>query len=341
LERGRGGEAGADLSLGSQPGTKATRAGMKTIFADFNSMTEGGHVSLATRGSRADIERAKLGPGDWAWLTDSEVLVGAQLAIDDRNGLVGVPDWETLVHLDEEGADDVARVGAAIRALRQKEPLSGEDEPRMFELLTQLEHFSPPDMRGGTPAGLPLRRALALRRMGKLGLALMEIEDARRKRPDDPVVVFVQLDLLRLEDLPSAVKEAQGIAEGPSLSAVVLSGCINVLASHAEQTADDQFELIAERVFALCRQLDKAPDRDEAGERLLALSEFNRGLVHLRAGRITQAQNAFQRAGQIYPAAGPIVEAVAALQTYDRHAREVASQVRTIAELFPTKPVAA
>jgi hypothetical protein len=55
----------------------------------------------------------------------------------------------------------------------------------------------------------------------------------------------------------------------------------------------------------LCRRLDQAPHRDQAEERHLALAEFNRGLVHLRAGRITPAQNAFERARQIYPA-GPI-----------------------------------
>jgi tetratricopeptide (TPR) repeat protein len=304
-------------------------------------MTEAGHVSLATRGSQEDVARAELGPGDWIWLTDSEVLVGAQLAIDDRHGLVGVPDWDTLVHLDEEGADDIARLRAALNAFAQGEPQSADYERRVFELLAQLEHFSPPDLSGSTPAALPLRRALALRQMGKLGLALVEIEEARRERPDDPVVLFVQLDLLRLENLPSAVKEAEGIADRPSASALVLAGCINVLASQADQTADDQFEPIAERVLALCRRLDQAPDRDQAGERLLALTEFNRGIVHLRAGRITQAQDAFRRAQLIYRD-GPMNGSIAALETYDRHAREVARSVRMIAEQWsPQTPVAA
>ena len=90
---------------------------MKTIFADFNAMTEGGHVSLTTVGSQEDIAHAGLRPGDWAWLSDGELIVGAQLAIDDRHGLVGVADWDTLVHLDDEGADDFDRVSIESRCV--------------------------------------------------------------------------------------------------------------------------------------------------------------------------------------------------------------------------------
>ena len=90
---------------------------MKTIFADFNAMTEAGHVRLRLRGSQEDIAHAELRPGDWAWLSDGEVIVGAQLAIDDRYGLVGVLDWDTLVHLDDEGADDLERVRDELNAL--------------------------------------------------------------------------------------------------------------------------------------------------------------------------------------------------------------------------------
>jgi hypothetical protein len=75
---------------------------MRTISADFSAMTESGHVRLELPCSRIDIEREHLAIGDWAWLSDGEVVVWAQLAHDDRYGIVGVPDWDTLVHLDEE-----------------------------------------------------------------------------------------------------------------------------------------------------------------------------------------------------------------------------------------------
>ena len=206
-----------------------------------------------------------LGPGDWAWLSDSEVLVGAQLAIDDRYGLVGVPDWDTLVHLDEEGADDFDRVSAALNPLLNGEPPSIEDEPRILELLTQLEHVAPPQIKDALSGTFAFRRALALRRMGKLGLALLEIEDARRCRPDDPEVVFVHLDLLRLEDFPAAVVEAETVAGSPDVPALVLSACINILATQAEQAADDQFEPAARRVLDWCQPARSGPGPRTSG----------------------------------------------------------------------------
>jgi tetratricopeptide (TPR) repeat protein len=314
---------------------------MNTIFADFNAMTEAGHVSLATRGSQADIERTDARPGDWAWLSDGELIVGAQLAIDDRYGLVGVIDWDTLVHLDDEGAEDFDRVRDELKPLVTKEPPSMEDEPRILQLLTQLEYFTPPHLRGSVPGMLVFRRALALRHMGKLGLALVEMGEARRVHPDDPEVAFIYLDLLRLEDLPSALVKAEIISDSPGVSALVLSACINIFATQAEQMPDDQFETVAERVFALCRRFDQAPDLDQAGESLVALSYFNRGMVYLRAGRISQARQAFECAQRIYPV-GEMFDKLANLQTYDHRARDVARSVRAIAEHWaPTTTVAA
>jgi hypothetical protein len=312
---------------------------MKTIYADYNATTEAGYLCLTTRGAQADIERRGVRPGDWAWLSDNEVFVGAQLAIDDYYGLVGIPDWDTLVHLDDEGADDFDRVSAELNPLLTRKPLSEADEPRVFQLLTQLEHVAPPHILASTGM-LAFRRAIALRQMGKPGLALLEAKEARYALPDDPQVVFVYLDLLWREDLPSAVAEAEIIAESPGVPAIVLVACINILTNWAEQAADEQFEPMARRVLAWCSRLDQAPDRDLAEPSLLALSDFNRGFVHLRAGRILQARQAFERSHQIYPE-GPLLDVAAGLETYDRHAREVARQVRTIAEHYPDKPVAA
>ena len=50
---------------------------MKTIYADYNAATEAGQICLTTRGSQVDIERTGARPGDWVWLSDREVVVGA------------------------------------------------------------------------------------------------------------------------------------------------------------------------------------------------------------------------------------------------------------------------
>jgi hypothetical protein len=307
---------------------------MKTISADFNAMTEAGHVRLTLPCSQEGIVKLGLRPGDWAWLSDTEVMVGAQLAIDDRYGLVGVPDWDTLIHLDDEGADDVDRITAELSPLLSKDSPSSEDEPRILELLTQLEHAAPPHFNGASSDFLAFRRALALRQMGKLGLALLEMKDARRARLNDPMFTFVYLDLVRLEDLPSAVSEAQSIAGTADVTALVLSACINILTAWAEQASAGEFDSIAQQVLAWCLRFDQAPDLDQAGPSLVALSYFNRGLIHLRASRISLARQAFQDAQQHYPV-GPILDEVTGLETYDRHAREVAERVRaTIAGQF-------
>ena len=179
-----------------------------------------------------------------------------------------------------------------------------------------------------------------VRNMGKLGLALVEAHEARKHRPNDPEVLFTFLDLLGREDLPTAVSEATSIARSPDVPAPVLSACINVLATQAQQAAAVEFEALAQQVLALCQRFDEAPDLEQAGPSLVALSFVNRGFIHLRAGRVTQARNAFDRAQQIYPE-GPMIAELSGLQTYDRHAREVASGIRTIAERFPMSPVAA
>ena len=77
---------------------------MRDLSADFNAVTEAGHVRLTLPCSRQDIKAMALRLGDWAWLSDGELVVGAQLAVDDRYGLVGVVDWDTLAHLDDEDA---------------------------------------------------------------------------------------------------------------------------------------------------------------------------------------------------------------------------------------------
>src|SRR5436309_12319956 len=120
---------------------------MKTVFADYNAMTESGHLRLGFRASQEDIAKAHLRPGDWAWLNDGEVMIGAQLAIDDRYGMVGVPDWETLVHLDDEESHDFERVRSELERLRRNPNRSLDKEKRILQLLTISEIVAPPEVK--------------------------------------------------------------------------------------------------------------------------------------------------------------------------------------------------
>lgn len=52
---------------------------MKTIFTDFNAVTEAEKIRLNCRGSEEDIRLAGVKPGDWVWLSDGEIVVGARL----------------------------------------------------------------------------------------------------------------------------------------------------------------------------------------------------------------------------------------------------------------------
>jgi hypothetical protein len=196
---------------------------MNTIYADFNAMTERSHVRLTTRGSQADLERFAIPPGDWVWLTDGELVVGALVSIDSYYGVVGVPDWDTLAHLDDEGADDCEHIKGELDPLLAKEVTSEEEEQRIFELLVQLDFASHRQFRDVAPGSLAFRRAVALRRMGKLDLAMLEINEARQAQPDDPTVSSAYLDLVSRQARSSAAREAESIAETPDLATPVRS----------------------------------------------------------------------------------------------------------------------
>jgi len=120
---------------------------MRTIFADHNAMTESEHLRLNFKASQNDIAKARLRPGDWAWLSDGEVLVGAQLAIDDRYDVVGVPDWDTLVHLDDEDSRNFDVVQPELQCLSQKPQQSRDEERRVLELLTISEIIAPKELK--------------------------------------------------------------------------------------------------------------------------------------------------------------------------------------------------
>jgi tetratricopeptide (TPR) repeat protein len=301
---------------------------MRTVFADYNAATEAGHLWLTFNASQNDIAKAQLPPGDWAWLSDGEVVVGARLQVDERSGLVGVPDWETLVHLDDEDTRDYVKHLSEIQRLLGKSGDPVHEAKRVFELSTILEIVAPADVKAAfAPGFFSSRRAESLALLGKYELALMEIEHARRLNPDNPDDVYTYLEILRRIDLPRARLEAETLAPRLDIPAGILAQCVNVLATYSDLLADDQFEPVAEQILAWAGRFERAPGRERVLALIFALFQFNRGLVLLRLGRGDAAREALKLARDVDPIVPEIDEATR-LTVYDQRARELAVRVR-------------
>jgi tetratricopeptide (TPR) repeat protein len=301
---------------------------MRLIAADFNAMTEAGRVRLTLPCSQEDILRLGLNAGDWAWLSDSEVLVGAQLAVDSRYGMVGLPDWETMVHLDDDDTQDYVKHLSEIQTLLGKNGDPVYEAKRVFELSTILETVAPADLKAAfAPGFFSSRRAETLALLGKYELALMEIEDARRLSPDNPKDVYTYLEILRRIDLPRAKVEAEALAPKLDVPAGILAQCVNVLATYSDDLADDQFGPVAEQILAWASRFERAPGRERVLTLMFALFQFNRGLVLLRLGRGEAAREALKLARDVDPIVPEIDEATR-LTVFDERARELAVRVR-------------
>lgn len=180
---------------------------MRIVSVDFNAMTESEEVRLNLPCSQADLDRLNLNPGDWAWLSDGEVIVGARLVEDTRFGLVGIPDWDTVLHLDEPGGEDFIRVDREMKQLMAKAPRSHADEARLLELTAQWEHVAPSDLLATSPGKLALCRAESLWLMRKPELALLEAREARVSMPEDSNAARLYQNLLKQIMISSAVRE--------------------------------------------------------------------------------------------------------------------------------------
>jgi hypothetical protein len=108
-------------------------AAMKTNASDQGTITKAGHIRLTLPCPQEDILGLRLRPGDWAWLGDIEVTVGAQLTINDRDGLAGVPDWGLVPPISlcpvarpgssERPAPSARRSPCSLRGSRRRSPV--------------------------------------------------------------------------------------------------------------------------------------------------------------------------------------------------------------------------
>jgi hypothetical protein len=300
---------------------------MKTIFADFNAMTESEHVCLTTRGSKEDMQGLGIQVGDWVWLSDGELVVGARVANDPYYGAVGVPDWRTLVHLDDEGAKEPDRILTELAPLLHMADPSVEDQVQLFRFVTQLEHADPAEAQRAQQS-IALRRACALMDMGNSGLALLEIEEARGDWLLGPDADVLYLEILRRTAPERAIVEAEALASSPDVPAQVLVAAINVLAAHADDAPDHEFAAVARRALELCERFEHTHGRGNVSASRLSMVHFNRGMLLLRMGRTAEARRALELAHLIDPL-DPMLDEATRLAAYDQHAREIGSRVRS------------
>jgi hypothetical protein len=299
---------------------------LRTIFADFNAMTESDGVRLTTRGSQDDMRRLGVRVGDWVWLTDGELIVGARAADDPVDGTVAVPAWDTLVHLDDDGAKDLDRVWAELLPLLERRGLFKGGAARLFQLLTILEAITPASVLA-FPNDLTLRRAGALYMMRRPELALIEIEDARRGGVDlFDRFLPLYLDILRKTDLVRAREEVDALAETRPAPAMLLASCIAVLASVMAKREGERIEPIAERILDLGGRFEAAPGREQVPASTLARVLFHRGFAEMGLGRVEDAHRSLELAYLIDPAV-PAFRDARGLDTLGPPAWLIAEQV--------------
>lgn len=301
---------------------------MNTIFADFNAMSEDGAVRLNCLGSLEDIQAAGLQPGDWAWLSDGELIVGAQLREDPLYTIIGIPDWETLVHLDDDDVQDAASVSRELNSLLTRSDRTEDEEWRLFQLLAIFESLAPAEISEGLrPGYFPSRRAAILLFLGKPELALIEVEQARRIAPGNTNDDQIRLEILRRTDLDRAVREATLLADREETSAEVLASCVNVLATKADTLSDADRAEIDRTILDWAARFERAPGRGAVRASTLGLLQYNLGRTLVVAGRLTEAQSVFDLAREIDPSIPPLNAHQLSVEPDARRSEEIRARI--------------
>lgn len=299
---------------------------MKLISADFNARTESGDLRLNSRGAQEDLRDQGIQIGDWMWLSDGELVVGAQLAVDDRYGIVGVPRWNTLVYRDDELGD--------FQAIREQfeellfDPHSDMAHvTKLFQLSTILDLLEPTSEKIQGSGSYTTRRAGALLLIDEPALALVDIKEALAAQPGEPGVIYTYLETLKLVDLDRAASEAADRAQREDTPPLVLAACINVQSMAAARLSDQEFQAAASRMMSWINRFEFATDRNSIPAPVVAQVYSNLGLTLLCLGRVEQARDAFGLAHEIDPSEPAIDEALG-LDSFNDRARNIAARLR-------------
>ncbi len=182
---------------------------MRTIFADFNALTDAEHVRLTTRGSLDDIPKNSVQPGEWIWLSDGE-LQGWR---EDRRGSHLSTSWHS--RLGNPGPSSRCGGSRFWWSLFGAGAFIRETAHAGMRLhYTSYDHVcvetkASDDARNVIgPGFFDFRRAAALLELGRLELALLAVEEALKAQPAKDAYVYFCLELLKRIDLDRALSEA-------------------------------------------------------------------------------------------------------------------------------------
>ena len=299
---------------------------MKPIFADFNALTEAEHIRLTTRGSQDDLRSAGTQPGDWIWLSDGELEVGAQVATDPREILIGIPSWETLVDFESESHSNPASILSEFKKLLLHTPnRSRVDEHRLLTLLSVIERT--PSLRSAwQPGHLSYLRACRLLALGQLQLARCSIEEAIELDSSRSNYALIHLDILRRIDPHAALEQADRLVENGRADAKILATCMILASMYSDSLKDHELEPIRERLQNWLPRFEQAPDFDSVHAQLRASLWISLGLLTLRLGHVEQSHDYFQLARQLDPDDLDLQKAER-LTTYNQDAKDFAERI--------------
>ena len=301
---------------------------MNPIFADFNAMTESRQVRLTCQGSQDDLRAGGVLPGDWVWLTDGEMEVGARVEADNEGRTYGVPAWDTLVYLDPEPELSFPTVWSELERLLDLDGRTSKDESRVLQLLTWFLALVRSEAKEAIPPGFTeYLRAAVLRALGHYELALQEALKATASNSANEKYLYLYLELLRRTDLNRALHEAHRLVNDPSTGATVLAECVNILAIHMEKLSEQEFDEKFMMMLKWIERFQNAPGIENIRVGLLGQVHFNRGMALLRGNQIQAARGYFEKILELNPR-DQVAQQALNLNHYDASARHLAEVYR-------------
>jgi len=299
---------------------------MNVIPVDYNAATPAGSLRLNFADAREALAAIGAQSGDWIWVSDGEVLVGAHLEHDSTYGLVAAPRWRTLVHLDDYDVSDISRFTEEFKLALRPTHVSIDEQERAFQMLMiWVNKMAPPVVRADNLVQDTRATAIALYNMGEYGLVLTTIEQSGPGPREFPYLIFLYLKALWQLDPDRAEVEARDRAASPDADALTLAACIDIGTAASELVHDSLIRPASDQVLEWVERFEQAPGRDQIHAIPLAQVHLNRGLILLRLGNWDEAAKAFQLAHAIDPIEPATAEALA-LVDYDETARRIGSQ---------------